>query len=627
MEIIEKFIEENNLGEISHEEIYNNHFDSFENFCSAEGIDLAYDSLNDEFIEKDNSICYLYMGNTLYTQKDNCDELIIFNDEFYHEDSLEHYGIIFSEFDECYTNKKDCEYGVIGMHGNEGWFLDSNNYIEVDNIYYVNSDIAEENGLSYCGEHDEYYHIDNSCDECDNDSEHGEYLFEYHSDYRKSLTKDETHFRIGFEVEKEDKEIKELDGAYELFQQTGWAKEHDGSLDGESGFELVSPTFDLFDENIIDSFNKVTPYLNASFSSACGGHINYSIAELSPEQTFKTIEGYIPLLYAMYQNRLSNTYCLAKKAELMYNEGDKYQAIALKDNRIEFRIFPAVKSQKHLEWRLGLMKIFANHPRTNVHEVLRDLCSTGSDLHKHLLKIFSLEDLQNKINLFIKYTLEIEEINLKNMINEAFIYNENETPILPPPTHIFKIGDAVTIKMNPTLTINGEDTNNCIGIIEETYDNEVRILFASNVYRGSYGAFGSRWAKVYKKTQINYLPQFGNLIELTKLNYTDYKRNKAVAANRLDETLKVGDIVEIMFTTSSPHTSDVEVGQRVRILEINNGMSISVNNLDDSNFRNGSIRYYLDPIQVRRVNEIYGITREMIEEIVRTWELPSTPIF
>jgi len=87
----------------------------------------------------------------------------------------------------------------------------------------------DEGDSHYCHSNGDYY----SYEEPENDRH------DYHSGPREDYS-DGAKFRFGVEVEKEDGrpmsnyELYEVDG-------TGWARERDGSLDDEYGFELVKP--------------------------------------------------------------------------------------------------------------------------------------------------------------------------------------------------------------------------------------------------------------------------------------------------------------------------------------------------------------------------------------------------
>jgi len=71
------------------------------------------------------------------------------------------------------------------------------------------------------------------------------------------------------------------------------------------------------------------------------------------------------LFYAMYPNRCNQNYCKAKTKTELKNDNEKYQAIKIHANRIEIRIFPAVRSVKQLIFRTKLLEIILNNPTDN----------------------------------------------------------------------------------------------------------------------------------------------------------------------------------------------------------------------------------------------------------------------
>jgi len=217
-------------------------------------------------------------------------------------------------------------------------------------------------------------------------------------------------FKIGVEIEKQTR-LGAVNGANEIYHEFGWKKERDGSLDDTIGYELVSPCYPLFTDDLINEAKAIEarfPNLIDSnedkanlgrFKDACGGHIHFSRSYTSGQDTFEMISGYMPLFYAIYKKRINISYCEAKEKNRMKNSvNTKYQAVKIMDKRIEFRIFPLVENVKTLEWRINLLRIMANNPSDSFIEVANMLCDTSSDLHKHMLKIFTLDKLKRRIS-------------------------------------------------------------------------------------------------------------------------------------------------------------------------------------------------------------------------------------
>jgi hypothetical protein len=315
-------------------------------------------------------------------------------------------------------------YGYYDTSGDQSWFI-SEDYVEdmYNNNMYINSDVANYYGVYWNEDEDEY-----------TSKPEPKHNAGYHSLLRRWKCDDRTPFRIGFEIEKEDDECVEI-GYQEVYDQSDWIKEDDGSLDGNNGFELVSPTMDLFKSTLEDDIAKhedLRNMINADYSDNCGGHINLSSNDYTPVQLFEGLSGFFPLLYSMYPHRLDENYCKAKEKHQYYRE-EKYSAVHIKSYLIEFRLFPAVKSVTNLLWRRDLIRIMCNNINADELAVLRMMTNPQSTLHKHLIKIYSFEDMIDKIDSFIKYanTFSNKKItppkHVKNF-KEKKAKPENDTP-------------------------------------------------------------------------------------------------------------------------------------------------------------------------------------------------------
>src|ERR1019366_1338697 len=207
----------------------------------------------DEYTSEDISLCYINRDERYYSQSaiDKCN-LAEYQGDYYDSDALQYNDLI---------------------------EMDNGEIERCENVFYWESDNR--------------YHYE---EEEDND----EYVRDYHngSHHKHTFTK-KPKFFIGFEVEKEDSEVKEsiyIDD-FEYETQYIWRKESDGSLNDESGFELVSPTFELNTKKIfelIESNTELVKHINAAYSLACGGHINISQAGLTGAELFDKIQGYTP---------------------------------------------------------------------------------------------------------------------------------------------------------------------------------------------------------------------------------------------------------------------------------------------------------------------------------------------
>lgn len=174
-----------------------------------------------------------------------------------------------------------------------------------------------------------------------------------------------TKYRIGYEIEKEDRGVLEsiLINDFE-YSCPNWRKEEDGSLD-DDGFEIVSPILP-FNVKSIEKYlatnSVLVKHINAEYSSNCGGHINVSHINMSGEKFFDTIKGYLPLLYSLYPSRTRISYCQGKNSSQLKNDRDKYQAVKIERNYVEFRVFAAVRNLDNLLWRTKLLRRMLTFP-------------------------------------------------------------------------------------------------------------------------------------------------------------------------------------------------------------------------------------------------------------------------
>jgi hypothetical protein len=218
----------------------------------------------------------------------------------------------------------------------------------------------------------EDYYYDNRYEE-EEEKEEEVYLRSYHNNQSLTHTfNNESLFRIGFEVEKEDFDILQSISINDFESETNYRKESDGSLCSDSGFELISPIYEMNTEKIIQHISEnriIVNHLNASANyRTCGTHINISKIDESGFSLYPYIENYLPMLYAMYPNRTKTDYCKAKSKENIKNDNEKYQAVKIHDNRIELRIFPVVHSAKQLFFRLQLVELMLKNPIENFTE-------------------------------------------------------------------------------------------------------------------------------------------------------------------------------------------------------------------------------------------------------------------
>ena len=302
-------------------------------------------------------------------------------------------------------------------------YFSNDEYLYHFNDEYYTSDALEDHDLVIMDggdvEHrDDVYYWESDGDYHYEPEEETSYTREYHSGgYRSLEFKDKnTKYRIGFEIEKEDQVVKEsvYIGGFEDLTGDLWRKERDGSLDDDSGYELISPAFDFSVEDIFNHINSnptLVSHINAEYSTSCGGHINLSKKGHSGREMFDEVKGYTPLLYALYYGRIDKNYSKGKSNKDLLDENEKYQAIKIHDNRIEFRIISAVPSVDVLRWRCELIETMLKHPCSDVRDAYYYFDTKFSKIIK---RVYNTDDKYKALkNRLRKYTLEFEKITLK----------------------------------------------------------------------------------------------------------------------------------------------------------------------------------------------------------------------
>ena len=334
------------------------------------------------------------------------------NGDFFHIDKVP-CGVHWSYYNDSYVDEDDScvHYGYTSHDGDRGWFYDDDCiWCDDTDSYYANSEIASDvDGVYY--DHDD-----------------GEYTNKkkYNAPYRRLTRKfkmtPNTRFGIGFEVEKEDVDEYQYHYYQDIYNKYGWCKEDDASLRTcEGGFELVSPAFDLWTDDLDKDVlhQELKDMINADHSTRCGGHITVSSSLYTTNEMIEGLSAFFPLLYALYDGRLDRdgySKPLNKHEYFENPNNEDYPAVKPRGNRtvyeadgnvfgaIELRIFSAVRSVKNLLWRRDLMRIMIENIGKSEKDVLRLLLNPKSKLFRHLLKVYSVEKIVNKIILFASHS-------------------------------------------------------------------------------------------------------------------------------------------------------------------------------------------------------------------------------
>jgi hypothetical protein len=325
-----------------------------------------------EYVDEDEDFVTVYEGS--YERRysriyaDNNSELFYYNGEYYDSCAMDRYDLV--------------------------WLQDTDEIQHIDNAYYHDGD----GWYSYPDDREEY-------------------VRGYHNGSYKSLNFDgKSKYKIGYEIEKEDEDVRNSIDIDNFEEQTDnvWRKEKDGSLDDCCGYELISPTFELNIDKIFEHIEGnpiLVSHIDAGISSSCGGHIHLSQEGLNGNELFNKLKGYTPLFYALYYGRVSKTFSKGKSNRDLENENEKYQAIKIHHDRVEFRIISAVPSVKTLKWRTKLLMMILQHP---THDIMKAYYNVDTKFTKLLKQTYSDNKLVELKERFIKFTKQFEDLDIKD---------------------------------------------------------------------------------------------------------------------------------------------------------------------------------------------------------------------
>jgi hypothetical protein len=95
------------------------------------------------------------------------------------------------------------------------------------------------------------------------------------------------------------------------------------------------------------------------------------------------------------------------------NQEDKYQAIRIFDNRVEFRIISRVRNTANLLWRRDLFRIIATELTASPMSIVGMLTNKKSDLYKHMAIVYSDAQMAEKLKLYAFFADELLDDNNK----------------------------------------------------------------------------------------------------------------------------------------------------------------------------------------------------------------------
>lgn len=327
----------------------------------------------------------------------------------------------YCEHYEEYYHEDDCRTVNIGRN-TEIWSenaISNSDLIYYDCEYY-DEDAADRAGIVYIEDLGEYGYQDdaywNEGDGSYYSYSKTRYVREYHDgSYRTVLFDSTSDYKIGFEIEKEDEGVKEsIDiSDFEDYTNNVWRKERDGSLDSDSGFELISPTFEFDIDKIFDHIEgnrQLVKHINAQYGRNCGGHIHLSKNGLNGNQMFDEVSGYTPLLYSLYHGRIDKNYSKGKSNKDLVSENEKYQAIKIWPDRVEFRIISAVPNVATLKWRCRLLDLITQYPTNDVRKAYYYIDTKFKELLSEVYHTdYKMEALVSRIK---SNTLKFEDVDL-----------------------------------------------------------------------------------------------------------------------------------------------------------------------------------------------------------------------
>ena len=320
-------------------------------------VENAISSINGGYIclEEIIDVNYLYDGQIYYSGEDYVEtrdnDIIPMEDAFYCEglDEWVHYD----DTSIAYEGRDEVRYSDVYIRRSD---------FTLFNGSYYDDEALDRHEIIWCEDIGEYRHSDDAYWDDENECwlsemRREEFVRGYHNGSYQSIdfTK-KPKYRIGYEIEKEDEIVRNsiLIDDFEEATNHKWRKERDGSLCDDTGYELISPTFELDIKKIfehIEGNEQLVAHINADISYSCGGHIHLSETGLNGNELFDKIKGYTPLFYALYYGRVNKTYAKGKSNRDLENENEKYQAIKIHHDRVEFRIISAVPNVKTLKWR------------------------------------------------------------------------------------------------------------------------------------------------------------------------------------------------------------------------------------------------------------------------------------
>jgi hypothetical protein len=247
---------------------------------------------------------------------------------------------------------------------------------------------------------------------------------EYTATTGVSEATDDHPFLIGLEIEKEDPDsYRDLcDTKKGLKVPPKWLVVHDGSLDSECGFEMVSHGYNLTKER--DTLNKdldsITDVLNGRTTAKCGGHITVSEKGVNGMDLAKQLRPLAALMLTLFPNRMNNSKINMLNFDNCVNSADKYTPLRIMPDRVEFRMISAVKSKNSLKRRIAIIEWFLKN-KPSFKQVLKEM-EQGGIIQKAYSKVYGEETWKEKMDNFKKMSIWFcwnrNQFEIKTLVNE-----------------------------------------------------------------------------------------------------------------------------------------------------------------------------------------------------------------
>ena len=235
-------------------------------------------------------------------------------------------------------------------------------HVEIDGEFVPEDEVAACDG---CGDylHLESAIVDHSGDGvycCDYCVPERTGLCGYHSESRTiDPTCEEHPYLMGIEIEKEDSVWRDKLECDAVELPRGWIPEEDSSLDCRTGFELVTPAYNVTGnrDQLTADMEEMRDIIGGCTSTSCGGHITISRRGWTGAQMLDHVEPLCSMLCALYPKRLKNLFCRSRDKDEC-KQGDKYSPFRVSRDRLELRIFPQIRSHAQLMRRIELVELF-----------------------------------------------------------------------------------------------------------------------------------------------------------------------------------------------------------------------------------------------------------------------------